>query len=160
MGLKQKYYYFISLVTGKCLNQLQWDVFPMPQGAINWVHGLADAGGQKLITGAGPTFEWRPGQPIIFPNNESDKEYVPTDDDDTVNDKTVKVDIQLDDDEHNTDDIPIVLVDDDDFIGPPIDDLITITPDLPPPPPDPVAVNQGAPADVPAPSIEEEIPIE
>ena len=90
-----------------------------------------------------------------FPNDEPDGEYDEPDDDDTVNDKPAEVDIHPDNDEDNTNDTQIVLVDDDE--PPPIDDPIQITPDLPPPPPAPATVNQGAPADVPESPIEEEM---
>ena len=76
-GQNQEDYQFLSLITGKRLVRHQWDALPIPQGAVNRVHEMAEAEGQEEISGFGPKFEWTPGEQInLNEENYSDNSLI------------------------------------------------------------------------------------
>ena len=63
-GNAQGDYFFMLLVTGKCLSRHQWTETPMTNAVISAVEAMAEKEGQPLIKGGVPLFEWRPNTSV------------------------------------------------------------------------------------------------
>ena len=163
VGQDQDDYYFMSLITGKRLTRKQWDILPIPQGAINRVNEMAEAEGQPDIKGIGPVFEWEPGVPIVFADESDPYLDVIDENNEEINDNPMpdQPDDEFDPMDPNNNNEVDVIVDqtplqaDDDLIDPQVvEEAPVIAHDLPPI----IDANQGAQADVPAPIKNEDVP--
>jgi hypothetical protein len=84
IGNEQGGYYFLSLRTGRGLNENRWTALPMPAGVLNWIHTLA----RRSSATRGLTFTDRLGVPFMDPGDEGseDESYSPDDDHDDDDD--------------------------------------------------------------------------
>ena len=64
-------YYFVSLVTGKQLHELNWTEFTIDDYVIYRVEEMARSENQSTMTNCYPIFKWAPGFPIL--DNDEDE---------------------------------------------------------------------------------------
>ena len=69
-------YQFMSLTTGDRLSRQQWTELPMPNWVIDKVESLAKAEKQKEMNNNEPLWEWRPGVPMVFDDDDVDHSII------------------------------------------------------------------------------------